>query len=491
MPGSFHSASDRDGWKPSDMTPQKRIGTSGHCSSTQSVGPDQATRLSTAVVDHPTTVTTKKIILQTAGIWAATRVGYVVVTFFTVTMVANLPSGHQNGWPGAAMLNAWKQWDAGRYLSIIQHGYADPNNTAFFPLYPLLSSGVAHLLGQNNALLAALFVANVAALVAMIGIALLAQCEFGLQDSGQRALMALLAYPLSFFLVAPYSESLFLATSVFACYYARRGAWGRTALCALLAGLTRPTGVVLIPTLFWEFGRQQGWWWRIGDLTSRWYRNGAGVPVGQPPVQHVQSPGGPYSSAMRRLFVLSRMALVVVAVPASIGSYAAYLGVTKGDPLLFLHVEYSHWQRGNLSPIQVMDAVVRQILAPSYVDHGQVVTVVGSYWRGLQALDFGMCALILFATFLMVCTRPGGRRFPGMYVIYTSGICLLTFAAAVPSRPDVFSSIARYLLAAFPIYLYVSQVTRRRPWLQTLLLDTGFVLLGVFTAFWLTGHWVE
>ncbi len=442
-------------------------------------------------VDHQATGIRHHIIVQAAGIWAATRLGYLVVTFFTVTMVANAPLGNQTGWPGAAMLNAWKQWDAGRYLSIMQHGYADPNNTAFFPLYPLLATGVAHLLGQNYALLAAMLVANLAALVAMIGIALLAQFEFGMIDSGQRALMALLAYPLSFYLVAPYSESLFLATSVFACYFARRGAWMRAALCALLAGLTRPTGIVLIPALFWEFGRQQGWWRRVGDLATGWHRNGSGMTAGQPPSSSSQPPGVPYPPAIRHLVVLARLSLVLAAVPIAIGSYAAYLGVTKGDALLFIHVEYTHWHRGNLSPIQVVDAVLRQMISPSYVDHGQVIKVVGSYWRGLQVLDFGLCALVLSITVLMVCTRPGGRRLPSLYAIYTFGICLLTFAAAVPTRPDVFSSIARYLLLAFPVFLYISQVTRSRPWLQTLLLDTGLVLLGIFVAFWLTGHWVE
>jgi hypothetical protein len=71
--------------------------------------------------------------------------------------------------------------------------------------------------------------------------------------------------------------------------------------------------------------------------------------------------------------------------------------------------------------------------------------------------------------------------------------CLLALliTVAVPQRPEVITSTGRYLVEAFPIFLLVSQWAKSRPWLNSLVVDGGYVLLGLFTALWLGGVWLE
>ena len=133
----------------------------------------------------------------------------------------------------------------------------------FFPLYPLLIHLVGMALGGHY-LLSALLISNLGARRVYIGLALLAAHEFGSARTPSYAVTMLAAYPLVFFLAAPYSEGLFIALAAFALYGARTSRWRVAAACAFFAALTRPTGIILLAPLVWEYGRQRGWWanWR-------------------------------------------------------------------------------------------------------------------------------------------------------------------------------------------------------------------------------------
>jgi Gpi18-like mannosyltransferase len=158
------------------------------------------------------------------------------------------------------LLLSWQRWDADYYLDASLHGYYKPELTAFFPLYPLLIHGATALLGTTHVLIAALLISNLATLGAFIGISCLVMQEGGdLRTAGQ-TLLVLAAYPLAFFLAAPYAEGVFLACAVWALLAARRGWWYWAALLGFLGALSRPTGVILLLPLVYEFGRQQGWW---------------------------------------------------------------------------------------------------------------------------------------------------------------------------------------------------------------------------------------
>ncbi len=48
------------------------------------------------------------------------------------------------------LLSSWNNWDAFNYLRIAQFGYQNINDTAFFPLFPLLINGVSFLFGHQG-----------------------------------------------------------------------------------------------------------------------------------------------------------------------------------------------------------------------------------------------------------------------------------------------------------------------------------------------------
>jgi hypothetical protein len=109
-------------------------------------------------------------------------------------------------------------------------------------LYPLVSK-VASFLTGGHPLLGATLVSNASLLGAMLVLYALVTLEYS-EAHARKAVTYLALFPTAFFLLAPYSESLFLLLSVSAFWFGRRDRWALAALLALLAALTRSVGVV-------------------------------------------------------------------------------------------------------------------------------------------------------------------------------------------------------------------------------------------------------
>jgi hypothetical protein len=125
-------------------------------------------------------------------------------------------------------------------------------------------------IGQQHALVAALIVANLGTLGAFIAVGLLAAGKRGNEPAAWRTLRVFIAYPLTFFLTAAYTEGTFFAFAIGTLFAARRGRWGWAALLAFLASLTRPTGAALLLPLLYEYGRQHEWWRREHWHPCQW-----------------------------------------------------------------------------------------------------------------------------------------------------------------------------------------------------------------------------
>ncbi|MFH7598791.1 hypothetical protein WDV06_27400 [Streptomyces racemochromogenes] len=139
-------------------------------------------------------------------------------------------------------------WDSFWYLSIAAHGYGRTqmwpasdsiqSDAAFFPLYPLLT----HLLGGGP--VAGLAVAWTAAGAAAVGV-----YRVGERMLGARAGVLLVALwaslPHAVVLTLGYTEPLLCALAAWALYALLRERWMWAASLAVLAGLTRPTGIAV------------------------------------------------------------------------------------------------------------------------------------------------------------------------------------------------------------------------------------------------------
>src|SRR6202162_5853122 len=186
-----------------------------------------------------------------AGTLVACAVRVLVWSYAARTL---LPLPRREPWPAEIQKRAppLARYDSGWYLAILERGYGPPpapgqvSPHAFFPLFPLLSRGVASLLGMDG------FAAGQALSIACFLAAGLLFAVEGRRRLGARrrrhALLLLLS-PTAFFFVAMYSESLFLLLALAALGSARRDRPAAAAVFGLLAGTTRLTALALAAPL--------------------------------------------------------------------------------------------------------------------------------------------------------------------------------------------------------------------------------------------------
>ncbi|MEU4124077.1 MULTISPECIES: glycosyltransferase family 39 protein [Streptomyces] len=171
------------------------------------------------------------------GVFAAVRVAGAAVLAFAAW------------WAGRSPLRVLgHSWDSVWYLAIARHGYGRTqmwpvtglvqSDYAFFPLYPVL----VRLSGGGE--WGALLVAWTAAAVAAVGV-----YRVGELVAGRRVALLLVALwavvPHAVVLTLAYTEPLLVALAAWSLYALLRERWLLAASLALLAGLTRPTGIAV------------------------------------------------------------------------------------------------------------------------------------------------------------------------------------------------------------------------------------------------------
>ena len=216
--------------------------------------------------------------------FVATRVMLTLVGWFAMILLQERPDNpgpwelKSDGNAGAVaghvsasahpILNAWGRWDTGWYMQIAKLGYqftaGQQSSTAFFPLYPLLMRA-AHVVIPSSTdaswIFAGLIVSNAALLIGLYYLVLLVRLDFG-AETARRSVLFLLIFPTTLFFSAAYTESVFLAVTVAAFYYARKDKWLLAGALAGAATLTRSPGIVLGLPLAVEYLAQRDFNWR-------------------------------------------------------------------------------------------------------------------------------------------------------------------------------------------------------------------------------------
>ena len=184
------------------------------------------------------------------------------LSFFAVAYAATWFLSEQRGGADVGFLEMWTRWDAIHFTDIATFGYfapqVHPEAAAFFPLFPL----VIDLFGKIglHVGIAAMLITFLSSIVAGSYLYRLTESDVG-EGAGRRALLYLFLFPTAVFLVAPYTEALFLAGAIAAFYYARQNRWILVALPAAVAMGTRLAGVFLLLGLVVEFLRQRDFTW--------------------------------------------------------------------------------------------------------------------------------------------------------------------------------------------------------------------------------------
>ncbi len=138
-------------------------------------------------------------------------------------------------------------WDASWYRDIALHGYdgVAKEGLRFFPLVPLLARAGSWLPGVSVRL-SLLLVVNLFALAVGFLVWELVRNEGRSAAVARRAVWIVYLAPPAFVLVMGYAEATLMTATIVALLALRKQRWWIAALAGVVAGLTRPVGVLLV-----------------------------------------------------------------------------------------------------------------------------------------------------------------------------------------------------------------------------------------------------
>ncbi|HVM36387.1 MAG TPA: hypothetical protein VM784_13735 [Actinomycetota bacterium] len=329
--------------------------------------------------------------------------------FFAVAFAASWYFTSSGPSPGEGLFGMWNRWDAALFQRVAEFGYTDPRTephaTAFFPLFPLLMKAL-HGLGLPW-VGAGLLISTVATIVALGFLYRLADEEIG-GDAGRNAILYLSFFPTAVFLVAPYSEALFLSGAVPAFFYARRARWHLAAFPAAIAVASRAAGLFVLFGLAWEFVRGKDFRLKTG---------------------------------LAALGALAAGALPLLA-------YGAYLERVKGDAFYFFTDQRLGWFRDFVGPVDSLRATWSSVL-----NQGNAAN-----WRFAWGIEIVAAAAgVLFVAWALARREWGFAAFMAA-----------TLVALMTST--WYFSIPRMLLSFFPVALFLAAASARNRRLHEYLL---------------------
>lgn len=343
------------------------------------------------------------------------------------------PVGHE--WAtGVWWLDRFSAWDSYHFVRIASVGYLPPGldccDQAYFPGYPLLMAALAPLTGGS--VTAAGLVVSLVASSAAAGLlwTLVAEDARGGAAAARRAVLLLALAPCGFFLVAVYTEALFLALALGAWLQAtRRHWWWAGALAALATGV-RVNGLFLAAGIAVMYVVQ---WHHDGRPRPRWDVLALGLPA------------------------------------VSVGAYMAHLQSLTGSWDAWREAQERGWDRSTATPWTGLTTAWQ-----SLVDSPDA-WLAASRAGDILAVLLGVAVCVLLAR---------QRRWPEL--------TYLSLAVGAVLCSTLWVSTPRYALTWFPAYLAVATMRDTTAYrrLYAVVLGLSAVLLVAATWAAATRHWV-
>ena len=294
-------------------------------------------------------------------------------------------------------------WDASWYRDIARHGYdgVAKEGLRFFPFVPILAR-VGSWVPGVSARLALLLVANACALAVGVLMYELVRGEGRSDAVARRAVWIVYLAPPAFVLVMGYAEATLMTATLVALLALRRGKWWLAAIAGVIAGLTRPVGVLLVvPALVEAFGP-----FRHRTTTTTTSKVAEGED---------RAPKRDYPA---------RAAAVIGSVVGT-GAYLVWAEHRSGDLLYPLRVQQASARRGGwIDPVRAVWRAAREASSGDHLSAGiHVVTVA-----------------VLVALIVVL-----WRRWPVSFAAYA------TVATVVALSARNLDSLERYSLSTVPL----------------------------------------
>jgi hypothetical protein len=346
------------------------------------------------------------------------------------------------------LLGPWQRFDSQHYLRIARQGYANEADSVFPPLYPLATRAVGSLAGGGPVanLAAAILIANLAFLGLLILLHQVTAAELGPKVAA-RTLVYLALFPTGFFLLAPYTESLFILLALGSIWAARQGKFWLAGGLGLLASLTRLTGWILVLPLAYEWWRQQSGKWQVAS--SKWQ----------------------VASFTHHVSRFTHHTLFATTLPA------------MGTAVFMLW----RWWAGLPSLAVIYEQYWFQTTGFPGRDLG---TAVNTFFFGgtARAGEFTLLIDFLIVFLLLGTTIWTFRRLGVTYGLYSALLLLFMLLPASENFKPLYS-FSRYALAFFPAFMLLG-LAGERPWLNRLILYPSIILYLYFSGQFFLWGWV-
>lgn len=274
-------------------------------------------------------------------------------------------------------------FDGIHYLRIARYGYQDIGAQAFFPLYPLLIRFFTPIF--PSPLFAAVAISIISLIIALIGLRRL------FPTHKLSVISHLLLFPTSFFFLTSYTESLFLALSVWFFVLLKREKWLSAALLAGLASSTRLVGSLLALSLIIKY-LQKG----------------------------------------KNRFLLIPLTIISL---SGLTLYSYYLNQQFSDPLMFVHVQSMFGMGRSTDSLILLPQVIYR-----YLKMFLTVPILSTLSARIY-FEFASFSLAFYLAIRYWSTRSLSLNF------------YLILSLILPTLTGTLSSIPRYILVLIPFLI--------------------------------------
>lgn len=391
----------------------------------------------------------------------------------------------------------WSNWDGGHFRGIAENGYLHNFQVAFFPFYPLLIKTL--MLFNLNSVWSGITVSYISAFISIIFLYKLTKLDYP-EKVAKETVFFLMAFPTSFYLLATYSESIFLALTTTSFYYARNKNYLLAALFAGLSMVTRPIGIAVYVAILSEYYLEnvpnfklKFLWQNIFNrfliyiLTIKfsfiflsslavyfflWTLVGlidffnnyliiAAVIIFAISLIHIFIK---YIN-VKKIYTVPTLFFIIGLLP--ILSFFYYLYASQGAPLIFIKYEKEIWHRQTLPPWETPTNYYNILSANNFIS-------IGEHSHTLFEFLFFIIIFLLFIR--------------SAFILRFSYVVFFAIAFLIPLYSGTLIAIHRYTLVIFPIFIALS--TLKNPIFKFSWLIFSLTFLGLLSVMFINAYWV-